>query len=245
MSNLLIIGATSAIAEHCARLWAVRGDNLFLVGRDALRLDAIARDLRIRGSGRVCTSVMDANDLESHERLYADVVAEFGAIDVLFVAHGTLSAQEACEQDVARTIAEMNTNGLSVISLVTIAANLFQSRGSGTIAVITSVAGDRGRASNYVYGSSKAMVSAFLSGVRQRVFASGIRVVDIRPGFIDSPMTADFRKGLLWATPLKIAPTIVRAVDAGTAVVYVPAFWRLIMLVIRFLPMAVFNRISF
>jgi decaprenylphospho-beta-D-erythro-pentofuranosid-2-ulose 2-reductase len=117
-------------------------------------------------------------------------------------------------------------------------------RRAGTIAVISSVAGDRGRGSNYVYGSAKALVTAFLSGLRQRLVKCGVTVVTIKPGFVDSPMTAAFAKGPLWARPERIAAGIVRAIDRHSGTVYLPGFWRPIMWVIRTIPERVFLRLS-
>jgi short-subunit dehydrogenase len=135
------------------------------------------------------------------------------------------------------------TNGLSPISLCTLLAQRFEAQGHGCIAVITSVAGDRGRQSNYVYGTAKGMVSRFLEGLRNRLAAHGVAVVDIRPGFVDTPMTAAIvKKGPLWSQPDTLAAGIVRAIDAGRDIVYLPGYWRWIMGVIRHIPEPVFKR---
>jgi short-subunit dehydrogenase len=139
---------------------------------------------------------------------------------------------------------ELTTNAVSVAAILTRVANRFEQRRAGTIVVISSVAGDRGRQSNYVYGSAKAMVTAFTSGLRQRLYGSGVAVVTIKPGFVDTPMTAAFPKGPLWAKPHKIAAGIVRAVDRSATVLYLPAFWRLIMLIIRLIPESIFRRLK-
>ena len=163
-------------------------------------------------------------------------------VDIVLLAHGTLSNQESCEQSVEETMAEIQTNALSTISLLTLIANRFETRKLGTIAVISSVAGDRGRASNYVYGSAKAMVTVFTSGLRQRLFKSNVSVVTVKPGFVDTPMTADFKKGLLWVKPSLIANKIVRAVDRRRSEIYAPAFWFLVMIIIKIVPMWIFKR---
>lgn len=168
-----------------------------------------------------------------------------GGLDVLLVAHGSLPDQKACERSVHVTLDELHTNALSVISLVTLAANLFQTAGHGTIAVISSVAGDRGRQSNYIYGTAKGMVSLFLEGLRNRLSRSGVRVVTIKPGFVDTPMTAHLeKKGPLWAQPQAIARGIARAVNGQRDVVYLPGIWRWIMLIIRHIPEPIFKRMS-
>jgi decaprenylphospho-beta-D-erythro-pentofuranosid-2-ulose 2-reductase len=243
MTKVLVIGATSAIAEHCAKLWAARGDALYLVARNEERLKTIAADLKVRGASQVDTYCTDLNDMNSHSELLDAAEAAMGGIDTVLIAHGTLSNQNACEQSVEETLAEIKTNALSAISLLTLIANRFEAQKAGTIAVISSVAGDRGRASNYVYGSAKAMVTAFTSGLRQRLHKSKVAVVTIKPGFVDTPMTADFKKGLLWAKPAAVAAKIVKAIDAKKSEVYVPAFWWVVMLLIKAIPISLFQKI--
>ena len=244
MRKVLIVGATSAIAEAVARLLAAQGDLLYLVGRRAEALEAIAADLRVRGAARVQTEVMDANAIERHAALLDNADVALGGLDTVLIAHGTLSDQAACQQSVALTFQELHTNTLSVIALLTLIANHFEAQRVGTIAVISSVAGDRGRQSNYVYGTAKAAVSTFLSGLRQRLYKSGVQVVTIKPGFVDTPMTRDFSKGLLWAKPERVARDIVRAMENGKDVVYTPGFWWAIMQLIKSIPEFVFRRLS-
>jgi hypothetical protein len=240
----LIIGATSAIAEATARMLAERGDALYLVARNEPRLASIAADLSVRGSPRVGCEVLDANDVAAHEAMLARAELFLAGCDSVLIAHGTLSDQRACESSVELTLQELNTNALSVVALLTRIANLMAQRRAGTIAVISSVAGDRGRGSNYVYGSAKALVTAFLSGLRQRLGKCGVNVVTIKPGFVDTPMTAAYVKGPLWAHPERIALGIVRAIDRNSSTVYLPGFWRPIMWVIRTIPERVFLRLS-
>lgn len=244
MRKVVIVGATSAIAEAVARLFAKRGDALYLVARRAEALESIAADLRVRGAGRVATETLDANELQAHAPMLARADAALEGVDTVLIAHGTLSDQKACERSAELTVHELSTNGISTVALLTHVAQLFESRRSGSIAVISSVAGDRGRQSNYVYGSAKALVSTFLSGLRQRLSKSGIAVITIKPGFVDTPMTAAFPKGPLWAKPEKVAAQIVRAIDSGTSVAYVPGFWRLIMFIIRAIPESIFRRLN-
>lgn len=244
MSRLLIIGATSVIAEATARLFAGRGDAIYLVGRNARQLESIAADLALRGAASVGYRVMDANDQPSHAAMLRDANEFLGGLDRVLIAHGTLSDQVACQQSAEQTLAEIGTNAISVIALLTPIANQMEAQGHGGIAVISSVAGDRGRQSNYVYGAAKAMVTAFLSGLRQRLRKSGVNVTTIKPGFVDTPMTHAFPKGPLWATPERAARDIVRAMDRGQAVAYVPGFWFWIMLVIRHIPERIFARLK-
>lgn len=244
MRRILIVGATSAIAEATARLFAVRKDALYLVGRRQDALQAIADDLRVRGATMVGLEVMDATDLEAHEPMLDRATRLLGGLDTVLIAYGTLGDQSACEASVELTIRELNGNGVSVVALLTAIAQRFAQARTGTIAVISSVAGDRGRQSNYVYGSAKALVTAFTSGLRQRLFKSGVSVITIKPGFVDTPMTAAFPKGPLWAKADQVAAGIVRAVDRSATVVYLPGFWRCIMFVIRSIPEALFRKLS-
>jgi decaprenylphospho-beta-D-erythro-pentofuranosid-2-ulose 2-reductase len=244
MNNTLVIGATSAIAEASARLWAARGDRLHLVGRNPERLTAIASDLLQRGASDCTTTALDLNQIDQHPALIEDVVEKFGYIDTVLIAHGTLSDQTACQQSVELTLGEIHTNALSAISLLTLLAEVIERQHHGSIAVISSVAGDRGRESNYVYGSAKAMITTFSSGLRQRLQKSGGHVLTIKPGFVDTPMTASFRKGILWAKPEGVAKAIVAAIDRRRSVIYVPWFWWGIMAIIRSIPELVFKRIK-
>ncbi|HEY4093133.1 MAG TPA: SDR family oxidoreductase [Luteibacter sp.] len=244
MQRVLIIGATSAIAEATARIYAERGSRLHLVARTPARLDTIAEDLRIRGAVDVGSDSLDVNDLARHETVLEAAWTALGDVDVVLVAHGTLPDQKACEVSVETAMAEFATNATSTIALLTLLANRMDKAGRGTIAVISSVAGDRGRASNYLYGSAKAAVSTFLSGLRQRLSKRGVDVVTIKPGFVDTPMTRDFKKGALWAKPEAVAAGIVKAVDKGTPVAYLPKFWVIIMGIIRAVPEFIFKRIS-
>lgn len=245
MKKILVVGAGSAIAEATARGFAQRGDALFLVGRKADVLESMCADLRVRGATGVGMHVMDANQFADHEAMLNRAESALGGLDVVLVAHGTLSDQKACEASAALTLQELSTNGVSVVMLLTLVAARFEQRRAGTIVVISSVAGDRGRQSNYVYGSAKALVTAFTSGLRQRLYPLGVAVITIKPGFVDTPMTAAFPKGPLWAKPQQIAAGIVNAVERGSAtVLYLPSFWRLIMLIIRSIPETVFRRLK-
>ena len=244
MKKILIVGATSAIAEAVARLFANRGDALYLVGRRADALDAIAVDLRLRGAPQVGVSVLDVNAPDAHAAMLDAATAELGGLDTALIAHGSLPDQRACEQSVALSLAEFQTNALSQISLCTLLAHRFEAQGHGTLAVISSVAGDRGRQSNYVYGAAKAALTAFLSGLGQRLAKQGVAVVNIKPGFVDTPMTAAFKKGPLWASPATVAKVIALGMDRGTPVVYAPWFWWWIMQIIRNIPERLFRRMS-
>lgn len=244
MEKILIIGATSAIAEATARRFAAQGASLYLLARNQERLGTLASDLRIRGASKVAYAEFDACAFDHHQPLLEGVIAELGGLDTLLIAYGTLSEQKACESSVELTLQELNINALSVIALLTRLAPHFEAQGEGCIAVIGSVAGDRGRQSNYVYGTAKGALSIFLQGLRNRLHKSGVQVLTIKPGFVDTPMTAEFPKGPLWASPEKVALDIEKAIERKRNVLYTPSFWFLIMAIIRSVPEFVFKRLS-
>lgn len=244
MKRILIIGATSAIAEHCARIWAANGDAMHLVARNEQHVQTIAADLKVRGASAVTTDFTDLNETVKHEQLLDVAYDALGGVDIVLIAHGTLSNQKSCELSVHETLSEIQTNALSTISLLTLIANQFEAKQSGTICVISSVAGDRGRASNYVYGSAKAMLTTFTSGLRQRLYKSNVSVVTIKPGFVDTPMTSDLKKGVLWVKPSDIAARIVDAIEKKNTEIYMPSFWWLIMFIIKLMPEKLFRRTS-
>lgn len=244
MQKVVIVGATSAIAEATARLYAARGAQLFLVARNASRLGDIAADLRVRGSQEVFHASLDVNDFDAHAQVIEQAWASLGNVDVVLVAHGTLPDQTQCEASVDVALKEFSTNATSTIALLTAMAPRFEAQRKGVIAIISSVAGDRGRQSNYLYGAAKAAVSAFASGLRQRLAKAGVNVLTIKPGFVDTPMTRAFKKGALWAKPDDIARGILRGADRSRSVMYLPWFWLPIMLIIRHIPEFVFKRIK-
>jgi decaprenylphospho-beta-D-erythro-pentofuranosid-2-ulose 2-reductase len=239
MTTVAIFGATSAIAQAVARLFAAEGASLFLVARNSERLEVIAGDLRARGAARVTIAAADLGDMARH----ADLLRKMGQVDKVLLAYGTLGDQARSAADATVATAELSTNFVSVAALLTHIANVLEHQRSGTITVIGSVAGDRGRQSNYVYGSAKAGLAAFTQGLRHRLARSGVAVTMIKPGFVDTTMTAAFTKGgPLWVRPERVASDIRKAMERGPAVVYTPWFWRWIMLIIRLLPDAVMRR---
>jgi decaprenylphospho-beta-D-erythro-pentofuranosid-2-ulose 2-reductase len=245
MKNIIIVGATSAIAQACARKWVGKDIGFFLVGRNPAKLDAIANDLRVRGASSVSTWNMDANDVSAYAGMLDAATTALGRLDVALIAHGTLPNQSACEEDPALTMDAIATNGISAIALLTVLANYFERQRSGSIGVITSVAGDRGRPSNYTYGAAKSAVSRFCEGLSVRLLKSGVSLTDIRPGFVDTPMTKGIAlPALLLSTPENVAGRIVTGIERGTPVLYVPRFWAFIMFAIRTIPVFIFRRMS-
>lgn len=242
MRKILIVGATSAIAEATARLFAARGDALYLAGRNPDRLQILADDLRTRGANLVATARFDARDYDGHADLIDSAVHALDGLDTVLIAHGTLPDQKACEASFVAARDAFEVNALSVISFLTPIANRFEAQSGGTIAVISSVAGDRGRQSNYVYGAAKSCLDTFLEGLAHRLATANVAVITVKPGFVDTPMTAAFQKGPLWASPEQVARDIDRAIAKGRRVIYTPWFWRWIMRIIRSVPTFVFHR---
>jgi decaprenylphospho-beta-D-erythro-pentofuranosid-2-ulose 2-reductase len=243
MAKHLILGASSAIATEAARVLAARGDELFLVGRSTEKLSALEQDLKTRGAGRTDQWTVDLADIGVHEQLVRESWDRFGGFDTVLLAYGVLGDQRVAESDVDQALGILHTNFVSPVSLLLRLANRFQAQGRGCIAVITSVAGDRGRQSNYLYGASKGALGLFLGGLRNRLFRSGVRVLEVRPGFVETPMTAHLKKGALFATAGTVGEGIVRAMDGRREIVYLPWFWRGIMTIIRSIPEPVFKRL--
>jgi short-subunit dehydrogenase len=238
---VLIVGATSAIAAEVARLYAGGGASLVLTGRNPARLAAVGDDLRVRGAIKVETEVFDVLDRDRHAALVDRAFA--GGLDVALLAHGDLPDQQRCQTDPREAARALELNLVATVELLTLLASGFEARGAGTIAVITSVAGDRGRQSNYVYGAAKAGVSVFLQGLRQRLRATGVRVVTLKPGFVNTPMTAHLPRNPLASSPQRAARAIYRAIEARRDVAYIPWFWRPVMALIRALPESLFKRL--
>ncbi|MCZ6671565.1 MAG: SDR family oxidoreductase [Verrucomicrobia bacterium] len=245
MNTILIVGATSAIAEEIAKLYAGQGQRLVLWGRNLNHLHSIQNNLEVLGAAEVFCFEIDLDVCGKHADLLEETVAKVGAIDIALIAHGVLPDQQTAQENFAAMRASLHTNFLSYASILTVLANYFEPRKRGTIASITSVAADRGRKSNYVYGAAKAGASAFTDGLRGRLSASGVHVVNIKPGMVDTPMTAHFKKGLLFASPKTVASGIVKAIRKNKSTAYVPGYWRLIMCIIRSIPEAIFKKTNF
>ncbi len=244
LGKVVIFGATSAMAQATARLLAARGAELVLVARDPAKLEAVAGDARVRGASSVVAVQADLDDPRLHARLVDDAASALGRIDAVLVAQGVLADTEACEADPSKAERVLATNFVGPALLCEAVARRLSAQGDGVIVGISSVAGDRGRQSNYVYGAAKSGFSTCLAGLRNRMFRRGVHVVTVKPGFVDSPMTAHLKKNALFAPPAAVATAILRAVDRRRDVVYVPGFWRLIMLVIRHVPERIFKRMK-
>lgn len=233
------------MAEHCARLWVKDPVDLTLVGRDASRVERVAADLRVRSPGSVIR-VMESDFLDpACIRNTVDQIASQGAVDIVLIAHGSLPVQEDCQEDLASCREALEVNGISPVLFAEAFADRMGKQNRGTLALIGSVAGDRGRKSNYVYGAAKGLVTRYAQGLQHRFANTGVKVVLIKPGPTDTPMTAHLKsQGARMATVESVAQKIVVAVEAGKATAYVPGKWAIIMMVIRHLPGFVFNKIN-
>jgi decaprenylphospho-beta-D-erythro-pentofuranosid-2-ulose 2-reductase len=241
--RVLIIGATSAIAGETAKAYAEDGSRLFLTGRNAAKLAAVGDDLRVRGAAQVHTAILDVSQISRHREVLDSAIATLGGLDVALIAHGTLPDQAGCQQRVADAVEALHVNFTATIALLTELANYFEGQRSGCIAVIASVAGDRGRQSNYVYGAAKGGVERFLQGLRNRLYRSGVAVVTIKPGLVATPMTAAMKQNPLFASARRIGRGIHRAIERRRDVVYIPWFWRPLMAVIKSFPERIFKRL--
>jgi short-subunit dehydrogenase len=244
--SIVIVGATSSIAEHCARLWLQRGaTRLVLVGRDAARTEHLAADLRVRApQARIDVLTVDLLDAAAIRRTVDAIVADVVPATVL-IAHGSLPDQAACQQDLAAAAEAMRVNAISPVLYAEAFAGAMQAAGRGRIAIIGSVAGDRGRKSNYVYGAAKGLVTRYAQGLQHRLAATPVTVTLVKPGPTDTPMTAHLKaQGAKLADAASVAAAIVNGIERGAPVVYAPAKWALIMMVIRHLPRFVFNKMN-
>jgi decaprenylphospho-beta-D-erythro-pentofuranosid-2-ulose 2-reductase len=240
--KILVLGATSAIAQAAARVWAQRGEELFLVARNGQRLSAVADDLRARGA-KVLTLAQDLNDDQLHEPMIENAIMAMGAIDVVLLAQAVSGDRESRDADPELAELILRTNLVAPVRLLTLLAP--RMRQGSCIAALSSVAGERGRAAVGVYGASKAGLDSFLSALRQRLSRRGVRVLTLKPGFVDTPMTANLKKTILFSSAARVGRGVVRAVDKGREVAFLPWWWRWVMFVIRALPERVFKKLSF
>jgi decaprenylphospho-beta-D-erythro-pentofuranosid-2-ulose 2-reductase len=242
--KILVLGATSGIAEATCRIWAAQGASLFLVARNGEKLVAVAADLRTRGARFVETAVADLDDTERHPELLADAVRVLGGMDVAYLAHGILGDQTRAEQDFNQAAQILHTNLMAPVSLLTWLSNYCVERHAGVLAVISSVAGERGRKSNYAYGASKAGLTAFLGGLRNRVDREGVTVLTIKPGPVKTAMTGGMKGSGKFADVNAVAKSIVNAVEKRQDNLYVPFQWQPIMFVIRHIPERIFKKLN-
>jgi decaprenylphospho-beta-D-erythro-pentofuranosid-2-ulose 2-reductase len=245
MRRILIVGATSRIAEHCARRWVEQPIRLVLAARDGAKLERVAQDLRLRSPQSEVEALIADFEEPGSIAAFVDAVWAKGPIDIALIAHGSLPDQLACQQDMAQVRQALSVNALSPMLFAEALARRMQEAGVGTIAAIGSVAGDRGRRSNYVYGAAKGLVDRYMQGLRHRFAGSAVKAIIIKPGPTDTPMTAGLRRpGLKLADPARVASDIVGGIDAGRAVIYTPWPWRWVMTIIRHIPDWAFGKMN-
>ena len=243
MSRILILGATSPIARALAWEFASRGDEFYLAGRDRGEIQRLANDITIRFGTACQTGYLNALDFESHPAFIASVLAQLEQLDGVVFAIGHTGDQPGESMDPALALRIVGINYTSAVSLLAPLANYFEEQGRGFLMGISSVAGDRGRRSNYAYGASKGALSLYLEGLRHRLDRHGVAIQTLKVGFVDTSMTYG-KKGLfLVASPEKVA-RLAYATRSKPGVYYLPSFWRLIMLMIRLIPERLFNRMD-
>lgn len=243
--RVLILGATSGIAREATRCFAAEGARLFLVARDQTKLTAVSDDLKIRGAESVETFQADLTDYSVHPTIIDRAFGLWTGFDAALVAHGTLPDHRFAEMDINLLRNAIELNYLSVVVLLAQLANRFEEQRSGVLAVIGSVAGDRGRRSNYIYGSAKAAVATYVAGLRLRLAPVGVRVVLIKPGWVSTPMTADMRQNFLFISGERAGRGVYDAMISPRAVVYLPWYWRWLMAVVRLMPEPIFAKLDF
>jgi hypothetical protein len=246
LKKIVIVGATSAMAEHCARLWVEESPKeLVLAGRDRARTERVAQDLRVRSpQSKIDVQVIDFLD-PLRIREWAEAASAEGVPDIVLIAHGSLPDQQACQLDLELCEDALAVNGVSPALFAEAFAGPMQQANRGTVAIVGSVAGDRGRKSNYVYGAAKGLVTRYAQGLQHRLAGTNVKVVLIKPGPTDTPMTAQLKgKGAKLASVGDVARMIVKGIAQGKPVVYAPGKWALIMMVIRHLPRYVFNKMD-
>jgi short-subunit dehydrogenase len=244
--RIIALGALSAIGKATLALYAAEGADLVLVGRDVALLDQFGVELGGLGAGSVHAMPLDLAACPQPAQRFAEMVDRLGgAVDLVFVFYGALGTQADGAPDAAEARSVIETNFASAAEWCLAAADTLERQGSGTLLVLSSVAGDRGRRSNYIYGAAKAGLSVLVQGLAHRLAGSRARAVVVKAGFVATPMTAHVEnKGMLWASPDRVAAAIHRAAQRSAPVVYVPWFWRYIMAVLRCLPAWIFHRLN-
>jgi short-subunit dehydrogenase len=245
--KIIVLGATKGIGREVARQLAERGEQLFLLGRDVQELELSARDLELRAGGKIRVSVAacDLENTETFQPALERADAALAGFDVVVVTAALFGTQDQLEQDIALTERLLRVNFANTVVFCEHVRKRLLARGGGTLCVVSSVAGERGRKPVILYGASKAGLSAYLEGLDHKFRAQGLRTVCIKPGFVKTSMTAGLKPPPFAGEPERVAKSIVAAIDEGKPVLYTPTIWALVMLVIRFLPRFVMRKLNF
>ncbi len=244
MVTILVVGASSAIAKCVIRELCSKDVSFIFAGRDISTLNDMAKDSVLRGAVGASAVHFDASDSASVSKLIPTILSRVQQIDICLVAHGILPDQTKCNEDSDYLQTQYQVNFLSVIGICNDVAGHFENNQQGCLAVISSVAGDFGKQSNYAYGSAKAALNIYLQGLRSRLYRNNVRVLTIKPGFVDTPMTQDFKKGFMWAEPQAIAKQIVKTLSRGNGEYYLPGYWRIVMFVFKHIPEQIRAKLS-
>ncbi len=242
--SVLLIGATSSISRALAHQMAQEGTALHLVARDRTEVERVAQDIAIRYQSPISWDTIDAFDYEGHKELVPKAIALLGSLDGVVVSLGELGDQEEAQADFDLAQRIIHSNYTGVASMLTYVANYLEQQKKGFIIGISSVASDRGRQSNYIYGSAKGALSLFLQGMRSRLAKSDVHVMTVKPGFVDTKMTFGKSGMFLVASPQQIAKAISKALSQKKNVIYAPWFWQGIMLIIRSIPESIFKKLK-
>jgi decaprenylphospho-beta-D-erythro-pentofuranosid-2-ulose 2-reductase len=246
MKKVVILGATSGIALEVQRQLAQKGCELFLVARSSQRLAEVASDLPVRGAKQVFSCAADLALIEQHAAIFDFARHALPDFDTVLLAYGSMHDQKKSENSIDVLLDELQVNYVSATAILTLFAADLERRRTGCLAAITSVAGDRGRRSNYAYGSAKGALSLFLQGLRSRLHPAGVRVITIKPGPVQTPMTDHMPNAVRFADPELVADDIVRALERRSPdVLYTPRVWRYVMAAVRQVPETIFKRLSF
>lgn len=243
MKHILIIGATSGIAKAIAHQYAKEKHPLILAGRDTEEIERIASDIRIRHQVPVSVKTFDAESYDTHSDFFTACVKEAGVLYGMILVHGYMDDQESAQSNFNKAKKMIDVNFTSYVSILETAAHYLEQEKGGFIGVISSVAGDRGRQSNYIYGASKGALSVYLQGLRNRLFSAGVHVATIKPGFVDTQMTYGLKGLFLVAKPEDVAKRVYESISKGHDVIYVPGFWAVIMFIIKLIPESIFKRL--
>jgi len=242
--KILVVGASSEIAEHVARLYAHEQDELFLLGRELPKLERIALDLRVRGAKLVEYGALDISDISSHQRVIEQAARALGRLDLVLIAVGQLPDQDECQYSPSSLAQSINVNFTSVAAFLNSMCLYLHSNGGGKVATITSVAGDIGRKSNYIYGAAKGGLSIFIQGLQHTYASTPVIVQNLKPGMVDTKMTTHLPKSILFSNVDKVAQDIVNALRHNRRVTYVPHYWRLVVIFLRMIPRPIFEKLN-